>query len=331
MSMTCREYGKMIEKKRKLIKIANCYYNLGMTQEQIANKFHMSRQHVNKLVNSLIDEGIVSISINGLENEDMALENLIEQQFGLKQVVIADTEGSELPVLTALGKKAGEFLNDFIQNGDKIGVSWGLTLGETIQSMRPSAKAKCSVVQLVGGINTSNNSVQPDEITRMMAAKFGCDFSILYAPATLSSKLVKEIAKEEFYKKTFERISECNIAIMGVGELNEKSTIVTEGYLSKEDLKMLLDSGYVGDICFNHYNIAGDSGTLELKNRVVGVDISTLKKIHTVVAIAGGESKAEAVFGALRTGCVDILVIDSSIARVLEKKLAEEKLTLCNK
>ncbi|MBI9105264.1 MAG: sugar-binding transcriptional regulator [Spirochaetales bacterium] len=311
----------MFERKRKLVKIAYSYYKAGMTQEQIANKFHMSRQHVNKLVNSLIEEGIVNITINGLENENVALENLIEQKFDLNQVLIADTEESDLPILTVLGKKAGEFLDDFIQNGDKIGVSWGLTLGETIQYIRPSNKAKCDVVQLVGGVNTSNHSIQPDEIARMLASKFGCDYSILYAPATMDRKLVQEVAKQDFYKKTFERISECNIAMMGIGELSEKSTIVTEGYLSREDYKMLIDSGYVGDICFNHFKLDGDFGTVHLHNRVMGVDISMLKKIQTVVAIAGGASKADAVYGALKTGCIDVLVIDTSIAKELEKKL----------
>ncbi len=311
----------MIDRKT-LIKIAYWYYKVGMTQEQIANKLHISRQRVNKLVNSLISEGIVSITINGLESEDVVLENLIEQKFSLKQVIIADTAQSDLPILTVLGKKAAEFLDDFIQNGDKIGVSWGLTLGETIKSIRPANKAKSYVVQLVGGVNTSNHSIKPDEITRMLATKLSCDYNMLYAPATMNSELAKEMAKEDFYKKAFKQINECNVAIMGIGELSEQSTIVTEGYLSKDDREMLIDSGYVGDICFNHYKKDGGFGSVQLQNRVMGVDIAMLEKIPTVVGIAGGKWKADAVYGALKTGCIDILVIDTSIAKELEKKLA---------
>lgn len=313
----------MIDKKT-LIKIACWYYQDGMTQEEIANKLHISRQRVNKLVNSLIEEGIVSITINGLENEDVALENLIERQFSLKQVIIANTEHTDLPILNVLGKKAGEFLDNYIQDGDKIGVSWGMTLGETIQYMRTSQKTNSYVVQLVGGIDTSNHSIKPDEITRMLALKLACDYSILYAPATMNRDLVKEMAKEDFYIKAFERITECSIAVMGVGELSEKSTIVSEGYLSKEDFGMLFNAGYVGDICFNHYKIDGDFGTVRLQNRVVGVDIDTLRKIPTVIAIAGGKWKADAVYGALKTGCIDILIIDTSIAEELKKKLTAE-------
>lgn len=311
----------MLERKT-LIKIAYWYYKVGMTQEQIANKLHMSRQRVNKLVNSLIDDGIVSITINGLENEDVVLESLIEQRFSLKQVIIADTEQNDLPILSVLGKKAGEFLDDFVQDGDKIGVSWGVTLGETIQYMRPSHKTNCHVVQLVGGVNTSNYSIKPDEITRMLAMKLDCNYSILYAPATMSSELAKEMAKEDFYKETFERIKECNIAIMGIGELSEKSTIVTEGYLSKEDHNRLVNAGYIGDICFNPFREDGGFGTIQLESRVTGVDLLILKKIPTVVAIAGGKWKADAVYGALNTGCIDILVIDSSIAGELKKKIS---------
>lgn len=313
----------MIDRKT-LIKIAYWYYKEDMTQEQIAHKLHISRQRVNKIVNSLIKDGIVSITINGIENEDIVLENLIERRFNIKQAIIADTENSDLPILSILGKKAGEFLDDFIQDGDKIGVSWGLTLGETIQNMRPAHKSNCYVVQLVGGVDTSNHSIKPDEITRMLATKLGCDYSILYAPATMSSELAKEMAKEDFYKKTFERINECNIAIMGIGELSETSTIVTEGYLSSKDMSMLLNSGYIGDICFNHYKIDGDFGTIQLQDRVMGVDMTMLQKIPTVIAIAGGKGKADAVYGALRTGCIDILVIDTTIAEELSKRLAAD-------
>ncbi len=307
--------------KSTLIKIAYMYYSANMTQEQIANKLRISRQHVNKLVNSLIEEGIVSITINGIENEYVELESLLEEKFGLKQVVIADTDNNDLPILTVLGRKAAEFLDEFIHDGDSIGVSWGITLGETIQCLRPSRKSKSNVVQLVGGINTTNHSIKPDEITRMLASKLGCDYSILYAPATMNSKLVQEVAKEDFYKQTFEKMHECNIAIMGIGELTEKSTIVSEGYLQHDDFEMLQDSGYVGNICFNHFKADGDFGTIQLKNRVMGVDMEMLKKIPTVIAIAGGDWKSEAVFGALKTGCIDVLIIDSSIARELESRL----------
>lgn len=312
--------------KRTLIKIAYWYYQVGMTQEQIAQKLHTSRQRVNKIVNSLIEDGIVSVTINGLENEYVVLENLIEQRFSLKQVIIADTEQNDLPSLSILGKKAGEFLDEFIQDGKKIGVTWGATLGETIQHMRPAQKNNCNVVQLVGGLNTTNHSIKPDEITRMLASKLGCDYSILYAPAIMNSELVKEImAKEDFFIKAFERINGCDIAIVGIGQLSEAATIVNEGYLSKDELSMLLENGYVGDIAFNHYKMDGDFGTIHLQNRAMGVDIAMLQNIPTVVAIAGGESKANAVYGALKTGCIDILVIDSTIGHLLEKKLAAEK------
>ncbi len=308
--------------KRVLTKIAYLYYKAGMTQEQIAHKFRISRQYANKLVNSLLDEGIVTITIHDEHDECVTLENLLEKEFCLKQVVVADTSNNDLPPLTLVGIKAGEFLEDFIKNGDKIGVSWGVTLNEIMKNIRPSRKNKCSVVQLVGGVDTKNHSIKPDEITRILAHKLDCDFNILYAPATMNSDTLREIAKEDFYKKSFERISDCNIAVMGIGELSKIATIVTEGYLCEEDLKMLQDSGYVGDICFNPFKIEGDLGTVKLKNQVVGVDFETLKNIPNVIAVAAGAQKADAVYGALKTGCIDILIVDKSIAEELQRKIA---------
>lgn len=302
------------------IKIAYWYYTDGMTQEEIAKKLGWSRQRVNKAVNSLIDDGVVSIVINGLDNDNIRLEHKIEHEFSLKQVIIADSGQSEASMLSELGKRAAQFLDGYIQNGKTIGVSWGLTLGETIRWMQPVSKRNCSVVQLVGGVNTAVESAKPDEVTRQLAHKLNCDYSILYAPAIMDSEAAREIlAQQDMSKKSFERMGSCDIALVGIGQLDESATIVSLGFLLRSDLYDMLGQGYIGDVCFNHYKADGDTGSFILANRVMGVDIETLKKIPVVIGIAGGEIKAQSTFGALNTGCIDILITDTTLASKLEE------------
>ncbi len=314
----------MVDRKTA-IKIANWYYIDGMTQDEIAKKLGYSRQRVNKIIKSLVPEGVVTIVVNGLDSENIMLENILENHFSLNQVIVADTTQGELPLLSELGKKAARFLDDFIQDGKTIGVSWGNTLGETIRSMRSVHKVNCSVVQLVGGLNTSDQAVKPDEIARMLARKLYCDYSILYAPAIMNSEIARDImAQQDFFKESIERINSCDIAVVGVGQLDKSATIVTHGYLQETDLNDMINQGYVGDLCFNHYRADGDVGSFKLQNRVMGVDLAALNKIPVVVAIAGGEDKAEAVLGALNTGCVDVLITDTTLAQRLEEIIANK-------
>ncbi|MDL2258135.1 sugar-binding transcriptional regulator [Eubacteriales bacterium OttesenSCG-928-K08] len=302
-----------------MVKIAYWYYKKNITQEEIAKRLGYSRQRVNKLVSSLIPEGIVNIEIRGLEHEHIMLENELEHHFSLKRVIIADTKQAEMPRLAVLGKKAADFLDEYIQDGKTVGVSWGSTLGETISYMHATNKKRCSVVQLVGGLEAADMAVKPDEITRMLAAKLGCDYNILYAPAVLSDEVAREIlAEQQFYKEAAARIEHCDIAVIGIGQLHENATIVSSGYLPEADMRDMLAKGYVGDICFNHYRADGDTGIFQVKKRVMGVDIETLRRIPVVIAIAGGEDKAESVLGALNTGCLDVLIVDIALAAKLE-------------
>ena len=307
--------------RRTQIKIAHWYYEKGFTQAQIADKLQISRQRVNKIVNSLVEEGIVTIKINGLDQQYVELENTIENHFNLKQVVIADCDQPGTNTLHAMGAKAAEFLDDYIQDKTTIGISWGLTLGEAISNMRQTRKPNCQVVQLVGGLHSSNHMVRPDEITRMLARKLRCDYHNLYAPAFLDSDISHElITQEESVHRVFELMESCDMAIVGIGELSTRATVVEQGYLSQEELTALREFGCVGDICFNHFTLDWRLKALEVRS-TIGVGYNTLKRIPNVIAICGGLNKVDAIMGALNTGCIDILITDSCAARALAARL----------
>ena len=84
------------------IKIAYWYHTLGMTQDEIAKRLSFTRQKVNQIINSLVDLGIVNISIQGYERDNIELECRLEDRFGLKQAVIATDYGERDTVLSSL-------------------------------------------------------------------------------------------------------------------------------------------------------------------------------------------------------------------------------------
>ena len=55
----------------------------------------------------------------------------------------------------------------------------------------------------------------------------------------------------------------------------------------------------------------------EIDGRTIAVEWDALRAIPTVVAVAAGAHKAASVAGAVRTGTIDILVIDEELARAL--------------
>jgi DNA-binding transcriptional regulator LsrR (DeoR family) len=56
-----------------------------------------------------------------------------------------------------------------------------------------------------------------------------------------------------------------------------------------------------------------------LDDRLIAVEWDELQRIPLVVAMAAGVDKRDAILGALRSGCMNVLVTDESTARAVLK------------
>ncbi|MDR1204563.1 MAG: helix-turn-helix domain-containing protein [Peptococcaceae bacterium] len=298
--------------KESLLRIAYWYYKLNMTQAEIAERLGLTRQRVNQLIGMLVDLGVVKIEISGLQDEDLELESAFERAFSLDQAFIFKVEDSE-NYLELFGEKAAQSLGGIFKKGQKIGVSWGETLAATVTRMPVMSLGDCTVVQMVGGLNSNNKLTKSDEITRMLAEKLGCDYQLLYAPAIVESREAKEILEQDSaFAPMFEHIRNCDVALLGVGELREGATLYRQGYLSREALDRLVEAGCAGDLAMQPFD---KDGAWKRLNNIIGVEPEHLAKIPCVIMLACGKKKVEAVLGALRTGCVNVMMIDRAIAR----------------
>jgi central glycolytic genes regulator len=90
------------------------------------------------------------------------------------------------------------------------------------------------------------------------------------------------------------------------------------GYLSLEELAELRARGSVGGICLFYFDVWGRRTPLQrFEECGIGVSWGDLERFGTVVAVAGGRTKAPAILGALRTRIPDILVTDDAAAELV--------------
>ena len=313
--------AKVAEDKRTLIKIAHYYYKQGLTQQEIAEKLLMSRQKVNRLVKRLIEESIVTIHINGYLNNCIDIENELEKKFKLKQaIVVPHMEGEDL--FDSLGAAGAVYLNDIIDDNNIIGVAWGRTMLKLATHLTKTSKKNISVVQLVGATNSENAAIQSDEITRIIANKLGGTPQFMYAPTFVRNEETKKaLMSEESIKSSFNMMNKCHIIINSVGELKQDPPLSGMLYPSQTELDNLIELGTVGNTCRRYYDINGKIINTSINSTVMGIEIEDLKKIPTVVAIAGGDEKVLAILGALRGGFLNVLITDDETASSLLKKV----------
>ncbi len=304
-------------KNKEMVKVSYYYYKKGLTQAEIAKRMNMSRQRVNRILKKALDDNIVQIKIHDIDKYNVELENKLEEKFNLKQAVVINAIDSQT-IFEALGMAGAEYLDEILKKDDMIGVTWGRTLSEVAKRLSYNEKLNVSAVQMIGGLNIAYMDLQADEITRTIGRKLGGNSHLLYAPAIVESKEIKDVLmSDNNLKDTFINMERCNIIIAGIGELKEDTKLHEDGSLNEEYKKHLLCQGCVGDIGFSWYDKDGNYVKQDYDDRTIGYNILKNKNNALVVGIAGGEKKYEAILGALRGKHLDVLITDSDIAEKL--------------
>lgn len=306
------------------IKIAFWYHTCGMTQDEIARRLNLTRQKVNAVIGTLKDDGIVTVSVRGLERLHLEWEHLLEERFGLQRVIIAPVDDNAAFAFYKVANAAAQYLEQAITDGMTIGVSWGRTLAATVQEMRFARRSGCRVIQLVGAQSMDGESAKSDSIARALAEKLDCPGYMLYAPVLVSNPMTRTLLLEEMsIRRSMEAMAQCDIGLFGIGMLNEDAPMCRMGYLSNEDLHRLNAEGFCCDAAMNPIRRDGTVDGCFLEERIINANPETIRKMKNAVAVASGVGKAEAVKAVLRSGMMDTLIIDSALASAVIRDMEE--------
>jgi DNA-binding transcriptional regulator LsrR (DeoR family) len=139
---------------RLIVEVARMYYEERRTQLEIATSLNVSQGTICRFLKRAEKQGIVRTTISPPFGTFVDLEELLEQKFGLSQVIIAHApKGSEESIEDAVGAAAAHFLEITLRPRAVIGVaSWSASLLSMVQQMHPVWKvSECKVVQILGG------------------------------------------------------------------------------------------------------------------------------------------------------------------------------------
>jgi deoxyribonucleoside regulator len=302
--------------KRILTKVAHMYYDEDMTQQEIADKLGVSRPSVSRQLQKARQKGVVEIKIC-YEGSFTKLEDALEKKFGLREAIIAPSEESER-LKNYLAEAAASYLTRTIKDGDIIGVSWGTTLVHIPKYIKNVTK-DVTFVPLVGGVGQTKLDIHSNAIAINLAKSFGGKGQLLHAPVIVDSVEVKKtLISDTSISQVLNLASKANIALVGIGSPSApNSTIRQTGYYTERELNDLHKVKAVCDISWIFIDPEGNLCPLELNQRVIGISIDDLKVIPTVIGVAGGVEKHEAILAALKGHYIDVLVTDEKTGNYL--------------
>jgi len=301
-----------------LARIAHRYYVAGLTQEALAREFGLSRPKVQRLLDRARSTNVVDIRISAPPWLHLDMERELRERFHLVDAIVAPRRPDPVAQREEVARAAARFLERRLADGSVVAVSHGRDTGEVPRFFRPARRMDVTFVSAMGGSPLADSPTNPNEIARSLAARCGGQAVQLYAPAYVESAEMRDaLLRQAAVADTLRLAAGATFALVGIGGTDDACTMVRTGCFSVEEIRRLRTAGAVGDVLGNYVDVTGARLESAETARLVGLSIEELHAVETVVVVVSENEKPFAVLGALRTGVVDVLVVDEGNARFL--------------
>jgi DNA-binding transcriptional regulator LsrR (DeoR family) len=308
-----------------MTRVASLYYLEDSTQGEIAGALSLSRPKVGRLLKRAREEGIVEIAVHTHPALSMRLEAELTRRFGLRQALLVSDQRDPETQRAQLARMVANFLTRSLHEGAVVAVGMGRNTGAVPDQVGNVPPRGCAFISAIGGSPLVGQPINPNDICRRLADRFGGTSESLYAPAYAASRPVRDsFLSHGDIRQTLDRAAQADFALVGVGDARDDSAVVRMGCFSVEEMGHLREMHAVGDILGFFFDVAGRPVADGMESRVVGLDPEALRRIPSVIATASEAGKTPALLGALRAGIVDVLATSIANARaVLELDAAE--------
>lgn len=317
-----------------LAEVACDYYERGFSQDEIAERLHLSRTRVSRLIKEAHERGIVRITIDYSFERHYELEERFKTRFQLRDVRILNNRGrSPALIHQDVGKLAADYLTERLKKNMILGTSWGVSLSDVAAQLQPQAR-QAEVVQLVGSVPCSNPSATPQAIVTALAEKLGGHGNYLNLPLFIEDDYVRTvICQDKNNARILNQSLLCDMVLTGVFDVNTlASNEFWRSYMSSEMYDEILNKGAAGAILAQFYDRNGERIDCAWNRKCVSMSFEALKGIDDVVAIASSPLKAPALLAAIRGKLIKTLVIDGTTAtRILDSVMPNQVDSVLNK
>lgn len=310
----------MLDRKKleRMAEVARLYYEEGKSQAEIGAILDVSHSTISRLIKEAHQHNIVEVVIHHPFKSISSISDALICRFGLKDAYVVPNSGNnEDEAVNNVAYLTARVLVDILHDGMMLGISGGKSVAATIRQIKVTQPMHVRVVRLLG--LTEEELDEGADLAQLLASQLGNDATIIPAPLLMRSiEACQTIFREPSVSAAIHLAENADIALIGIGSLvSGYPNLLKIEWVDQDILDELQMAGAVGEICGKYYDRQGRVLDVDFNQRVVAIQIEKLANIDTVIGVACGEGKADAILGAIHGGLINVLVTDSDTARKL--------------
>lgn len=296
----------------QLVRASRLYYELGETQNQIAELLGVTRPQVSRLLKRARAEGIVEIRIIDTTAVDSPAGETLRRRYDLAHVHLAPTvAGPEDLTRRMVGRLAAQVLRVAVRPGTTVGIGDGASVQATADALEESATpVAVTVVPLCGGFWSTGQEREP---YRRIAEALGAQVRGLMAPGLVDDAATRTaLVAHAGIRAIADLWDRLDVALFGIGGPAWSVSLVGE------TVERQLDAAEaIGEVLVAPFDLQGRFVCPALRERVIAFDARRLGRVPASIGVASGEGKVRPILGALRSGIVRTLVTDVATAEAV--------------
>lgn len=296
--------------------VARRYYFDGLSKIEIGRELELSRFQVARLLDLARSSGLVNIEISYPDAFIRELSDELAAAFGLNHALVVDTSrNGEMSPPSQLGEATAQLVNGKLSSDDVLGITWSRAVSCMGRALPDPPRIP--VVQLTGSLFGPHGDDSTVDAVRQIARNSGGTAYFFHAPLVVPTpSTALELRRQPEVAQAFGQFPTVTKAFVGVGAWQPGHSTLYDA-LSEQDRRAMAALGACGDFAGIFVRDDGQIIDQGIADRIIGISAETLRSVPDVFGIAYNPVKSKAVRAAVRSGLVNSLVVDSSLAEAL--------------
>lgn len=306
-------------------------FSRGKTQSEIAELLGVSQAKVHRLIAFAQSSGLIRIEIAERPLECLELEETLCEAFGLRTCTVAPFEpmkgDTDDAAIDEVARVAAGTLATLLESKKikQVGVGMGRTLKATVANMPQVSRPDLGIVSVSGSL-TRKLSANPYDVVQALQERVGGEGYFLPVPYLARSLAEKEMFHaQDSVAEMLSKARNSDLFVIGIGSLDDQGHLISNRMITDTERDELRREGAVGDLMGRFLSPEGELLETQLGNQAVGLHFEEVRGSR-VLALVGGASKLDATHAALRSKIITDLVIDQTLAALVQQRSKGEQL-----